>query len=224
MSKLSLTSSLRRSARHLWLSTPVFWYVHQVRRDRELKEWNLRGKGPTPHLHKRAVVQGYLHRYSLQVVVETGTYLGEMVDGLASVASRVYSIELDKWLFRRAQRRLGRYRNVTLIHGDSADQLGQVIQDLDRPAVFWLDGHYSGGITARGTVDTPVVSELTQILSDSKDHIVLVDDAHAFNGTSGYPTMAGLTALVYQLRPSYRVDVEADIIRLGPLQGESQAR
>jgi hypothetical protein len=163
-----------------------------------------------------------LDQYSLQAVVETGTYLGEMVEGLAGVGARIYSIELDPWLFRRAQRRLRRYGNVTLILGDSARQLGRVIRDLDCPALFWLDGHYSGGITARGEVDSPVVAELTAILSDTKDHVVLVDDARAFDGTNGYPTISSLTALINRLRPNYRVEVESDIIRLGPLQDAGQ--
>jgi hypothetical protein len=138
-----------------------------------------------------------------------------MVEGIAPIVDRIYSIELDSWLFRRAQHRLGHYPNVTLILGDSSDELGRVIGDLDDPALFWLDGHYSGGITARGSVDTPVVAELTQILTDPKDHLVLVDDAHAFDGTNGYPTISTLAALIGQLRPKYTVEVDADIIRIG---------
>jgi hypothetical protein len=161
------------------------------------------------------VLAGYLSRYSLKTVVETGTYLGDMVEGLAPVVNRIYSIELDRWLFRRAQRRLSRYDNVTLVLGDSAHELRWVIDNLDGPALFWLDGHYSGGITARGAVDTPVVAELTQILNDPRDHVVLIDDAHAFDGTNGYPTTSMLMTLVERLRPNYRVVVDADIIRVG---------
>ena len=35
------------------------------------------------------------------------------------------------------------------------------------PAIFWLDGHYSAGITAMGEQATPIFKELTHIFGDS---------------------------------------------------------
>ena len=48
-------------------------------------------------------------------------------------------------------------------------------------ALFWLDAHYSGGDTAKGQSNTPVMSELEAILAYSRrNDIILVDDLRYF--------------------------------------------
>ncbi len=91
-------------------------------------------------------------------------------------------------LHQRARARLKRYSNVKLIQGDSAALLPDLLAGLSEPAGFWLDAHFSGGETARGDVDTPVVSELRAILGHPmRRHVILIDDARLFTGGDGYP-------------------------------------
>ena len=81
------------------------------------------------------------------------------------------------------------------------------------PAVFWLDGHFSAGPTARADLDTPIVEELEAVLThDRDDHVVLIDDARLF-GTGDYPTIDQVRAQVARHRPHWQVDVHTDIIR-----------
>jgi hypothetical protein len=149
--------------------------------------------------------------------VETGTYYGEMVQAMTYVFRRIYSIELSDDLFRRARDRFGGQAHVNLIHGDSAQVLPSVLNCLTGPALFWLDGHYSGGETARGAEDTPILSEVDQILSVAEaGHVIVIDDARCFGTDPAYPTLETLKEFVLARRPSCRYEVAGDSIRIAP--------
>ena len=162
----------------------------------------------------------YLKRHKISAFVETGTYLG---DTLAHVAHdqniSCLSIELDSELYRAAKKRFRNRSNVRVLQGDSGELLPGIIEELSGPALFWLDGHYSGGITAKAEVDTPVSRELQSILdSKIKEHVVLIDDARCFDGTHGYPFLDELLTTVRR-QSKYDVEISADIIRLTPGNG-----
>jgi len=93
----------------------------------------------------------YARQFDLRVLVETGTYLGEMVDAMRTAFGRVYSIELDQELYWRAVQRFAGRGSVTIVQGDSSKVLPQLLAELAEPVLFWLDGHYSAGVTAKGT-------------------------------------------------------------------------
>ena len=173
--------------------------------------------GPAPAPIKRQIIKAYQEFHQLWGFVETGTHLG---DTLAFIARdnriRCCSIELDGELYRNAKDRFGNYSNVRVFHGDSGEVLPAIIEELSSPTLFWLDGHYSGGVTAKGESDTPVSKELRTILDSSvKDHVILIDDARCFDGTNGYPFLDQLLAVVRR-QAEYEVEVSADIIRLTP--------
>lgn len=196
----------------------LFDAVHYVRLRRGMWQWEKRGK-PTkvPHLVKQRAVREYAGLFGCAVLVETGTLLGDMVYACRHAFREIHSIELDEALHRRARERFGRYSQVRLHHGDSAEVLPRVIGGLSEPILFWLDAHYSGGMTARGSVDTPIAEELQAIFKHQDGrHVVLIDDAHEFVGENGYPTMDDLRAFVEALRPDLFVEVFDNIIRISP--------
>ena len=81
---------------------------------------------------------------------------------------------------------------------------------------FWLDGHYSAGVTAGAEKDSPISAELDVIHKHSiVQHVILIDDAHCFDGSNGYPH---LDALLREIRSKgiYQATVSADVIRLIP--------
>jgi hypothetical protein len=81
--------------------------------------------------------------------------------------------------------------------------------------LFWLDGHYSGGITAKGPLDTPIVKELDSILNHSvTGHVILIDDARCFVGENDYPTIDELREILHTERPRWVFEVKDDIIRI----------
>lgn len=164
-------------------------------RDAEFETWNRRGRvGAMAHLAKQRFVRDFGAHFGLDVLVETGTFLGTMVAAMAPYFREVHSVELADALYRRAVRRFRGAPNVRLHHGDSGSALGRIVRGLDGPALFWLDGHYSGGATARTDVQTPILAELETILGDNPDpaafqHVVLVDDARLFTGADDYPRL-----------------------------------
>jgi glycosyltransferase involved in cell wall biosynthesis len=180
-----------------------------------LNMWN--ADGTVPHVVKRRVVRDYAKRYGATTLVETGTYMGDMVAAMSHSFRRIYTIELQPSFFAKARARFARKHHVTVLHGDSGREIARVSTWLDEPALFWLDAHYSGGTTARGDLDTPIVAELRHILgSGDIAHVLLIDDARSFTGRDGYPTIEELRELVNRLRPQYVMEVALDIIRITP--------
>jgi hypothetical protein len=186
------------------MSTLSFW------------KWTLAGQ-PVPPTHglKHHVLKQHALEFQLDTLIETGTFLGNMIASTASLFKHIYSIELDEELYNSAKTRFARVPHITLLHGDSAQLLPAVLASISHPCLFWLDAHYSGGITAKGAVETPILSELACILSHRlHNHVVLIDDAREFTGAHDYPTLTAVRDLVAQHRPQSVIRVQHDIIRI----------
>ena len=120
---------------------------------------------PPEHTVKRRVLREYATKYGLRILVETGTYKGDMVEAMRGHFDHIYSIELSDTLHRECRTRFHGIKGIHLIHGDSGVELGKLMKRIQQPALFWLDGHYSGKITARGLKDTPIREELEHIFN-----------------------------------------------------------
>lgn len=193
------------------------------RQQRELIEWEARGKpAPPPHIVKQRAIKRYAQKFNLKVLVETGTYLGDMVAAMKDDFDHVYSIELSEELYAKAQQRFAGQRKITLILGDSGAELGRLVANLKQPALFWLDGHYSGGITAQGGKDTPIYEELAHIFSSKESHVILIDDARLFGTEPAYPTIEALSAFILMHKPDAKIVVEDDGISITPGPQEGQ--
>ena len=141
--------------------------------------------------------------------VETGTYLGVTTRALASHVSHVYSIELSKPLYKGAKKRL-KHSNIQLFHGNSTDVLPQLMRQLKSPALFYLDGHYSCGITAKGPEETPILKELQAIFdAPPMAHVIVIDDIVLFTGESTnadtYPSISELETFIKSHRAQARI-------------------
>ncbi len=177
--------------------------------------WKLRGRPvPPPHAVKRRIIREYQKRCGVHVLVETGTYLGEMVEAMRPHFREVYSIELSEDLYERARRIFAADPHVHLVCGDSSEALPGVLASLSEPCLFWLDGHYSGGATARGSLDFPVIPELEHIRRHAvKNHVILIDDARMFHGAHGVPSKEEIRQKLREINPDYHVEERDDVIR-----------
>jgi hypothetical protein len=179
--------------------------------------WIRHGRpAPAPPHRKRAIVSGLVRRHRPTVFVETGTYRGDTLAAVAPHVERAISIELDPTLADQARRRFRSSPKVEIVTGDSARQLAGVVASLDAagsPAVFWLDGHYSGGATA-GAGLCPILAEVDTVLGSPLDHVILIDDMRLFDGTDGYPTLTELRERIATHRPDWAFDVVDDIGRV----------
>ena len=52
-----------------------------------------------------------------------------------------------------------------IVQGDSGKVLSEILLEINEPAIFWLDGHYTAGITARGVKECPIFEELDCIFN-----------------------------------------------------------
>ena len=199
------------------------WYrFDKIRQSAAVRRWlNSGGKGAAPHSVKMMIIQAYLKEFSLDQFIETGTYLGDTLGYIAQTGVNCTSIELSTELYGAARSRFRSFRNVTLINGDSGSKLPELLHSLDEPALFWLDGHYSAGVTARADADTPISKELDAILRHPiKKHVILVDDVRYFNGMNDYPHLDELLQILRR-DGTYDVEVSMDIVRAIPRHASS---
>jgi hypothetical protein len=143
--------------------------------------------------------------------------MGEMVEALRGLFEKVYSIELSENYAQRARQYFRRQKNVKIMQGDSGDVIASLMHEINKPALFWLDGHYSADNTARGKKSTPIMEELDHILrAQEMRHVILIDDARAFGKSEDYPSMDELESFILSLRKNVTITVEDDIIRVLP--------
>ena len=185
----------------------------------KVAKWLLKGKPvPPPHLVKQRNVLENAQLYKTRIMVETGTLLGDMVAAMKNNFEEIYSIEISPELASRAKQRFADNSNVHIIENDSAIALKSLVPSLSQPALFWLDGHYSGGNTGKGEKVTPIMEELATIYSSGLAHVVLIDDARLFSTDIDYPTMAELESAIKDLCPNAIITTKYDCIRIIPGQ------
>jgi hypothetical protein len=133
--------------------------------EREKIEWRRAGKPlPAPACIKHDVIKSYAKHFGCRYFLETGTYLGDTVYAMRRHFLKLYSIEIDPILFHRAELRFSDEKKIALLQGDSATELPKALGLINEPCVFWLDGHWSGGITGRGDKETPILEEFVSVL------------------------------------------------------------
>jgi hypothetical protein len=118
---------------------------------------------------------------------------------LSRHGKKVFSIEPEPALFAAAKKLFKCVEHVAILQGLSETVLPALLPTLDGDVNFWLDGHYSAGITFQGPSDTPILDELACIgrnLGRFRRIVVLVDDVRCFvdrqGQYSGYPSLDSL--------------------------------
>jgi len=123
------------------------------------------------------------NKYLNEYFVETGSFNGGGISwALDSGFKNVVSIELSELYYNKCKELYKTKDNVFLYLGDSSIILGDIIRSINTPMTFWLDGHYSGGDTAIGKYNSPLMQEL-DIIKDHpiKTHTILIDDMRCWN-------------------------------------------
>ncbi len=182
------------------------------------KRWQKTGWSlPLPDLMKRAILSKIATDHGAEVFVETGTFRGDTPWCFRNDFRKIFSIEVQPQLAELAANRFSKHLHIEIVEGDSAKKLAEIIPRIDGPVLFWLDGHYSAGITGRGENDCPIWGELAAINGKlAHPFVIVVDDARCFGVDEGYPTLDELRAYVSEKLPSHRMSVENDLIRITP--------
>jgi hypothetical protein len=161
-----------------------------------------------------------LARYKKNILIETGTYLGQTAKAAVNAGyQKVYTIELQDFFFNTAKANLqflitrGR---VEMVKGDSRVELGRLLETISEPCVILLDAHIDGSSYVPDiTPDIdwcPLYHELSSIKNHPvKTHTILIDDLRMI-GKVEWGTGVSLEKIIEMLReinPAYRITYEA---------------
>jgi hypothetical protein len=158
-------------------------------------------------------------RYRLKIrrAVETGTLHGAGTDLLRRVFDEVVTIELSDQLYVEACRKFASCPSVRVVHGDSGGMLGYYAS-REQPTFYFLDAHWSGGVTAGEDIDNPILEELAALEGGHADDVIVVDDARVFvdlppsRNRAKWPELDTLQQMLRELRPGAAVAVIDDQI------------
>ncbi len=161
------------------------------------------------------LLREFADRFGCRILIETGTFKGDMIAAQLDYFEELHTIELAEHLYHDAVKRFSDHSKVHLHYGDSSQVLPKILSKIQEPCVFWLDGHASGGETARGTQLTPILNELDAILAHPiKTHAILIDDAREFGTGKGYPNLKQVQKKTEGTYSCF--EVKEDIIRIYP--------
>lgn len=150
--------------------------------------------------------------------IETGTYLGEGIKSVLTNYETVHSIELSEKWYNYNVDQFKCNQNVKMHLGDSKKVLPELLHSIREPVTIYLDAHYSGGETAFGDEECPLLFELSLLKTREYDDIIIIDDCRLLGnkGTCGcgpdhpiYPTMnydwSNITesSVIHLIKPEY---------------------
>jgi hypothetical protein len=123
------------------------------------------------------------------IFIETGTYEGGTTKWASTRFKEVHTIELSEILYNQVKDELSSKGNITPHLGDSRNILPKILEGINGNIIFWLDGHYSAGVTAGKEDPCPLLKELEVILKRDNDDIILIDDARCLVDGEGWPSV-----------------------------------
>lgn len=132
------------------------------------------------------------------IFVETGTFVGQSSYFVSRLFSEVLTVEasVDLALAARRLMEATNTENVKVVQGASVDLLQNLSLEAGQSAVFFLDAHYSTGLTSRLFGACPLVDELTIIFKRFDNPVIIVDDLRTMTGLGGYPSIAEILACI----------------------------
>lgn len=171
-------------------------------------------------------LQRLAQSFDAKVFVETGTYLGDTTFIAAEYFADVRTIELDKKLYELASAKFAKNQKVRVYQGDSTTMLPEIVSSIKGTAVFWLDGHFSCGNTAKGALNTPILAELATVAQYKDDAIILIDDVRYFQNSpqskkegtnaSDYPDLTEIIGVLEGMKRDYKYLVIGDVLLAYP--------
>lgn len=120
------------------------------------------------------------------IFVESGTLEAETTINLQQYFDKVHTVELSEKYYNLSKEKINELgiENVSIHFGDTIDILPQLLSSLSNEdkCIFFLDGHWSSGDTAKGRKDCPLIEECKSIdsLYLSEKGIIIIDDYRLF--------------------------------------------
>ena len=147
--------------------------------------------------------------------METGTNIGESTVMVSNLFESVLSVEADPTLAKCARALVGYMgiHNTEIHEGHSVEFVKRLEPRVGSQCVFFLDAHYSRGITTRMYGNCPLQEELNVIVSRFPKAVIVADDVRTMNGRRGFPS---LLSLLSSIPPSMNVCIAHDQLIITP--------
>ena len=165
--------------------------------------------------------------YNVQLFVETGTYQGNTALWAAEHFQTVITIEASPEIYAQVVATHSQVKNVKFLYGHSKEQLATLVPSMNEPCIFWLDGHWCGGVSYGEEDECPLLEELLIINRSAQDHFILIDDARLFlnpppppHRTEQWPNINAVLDLLAANRSRY-TSVFEDVIVSVPESAKS---
>jgi len=187
-----------------------------------IDKWKKEGQPPPPPREIKVRTIKFLNKkYPSKCFIETGTYLGDTTFDLRNSFEFLHTIELSNELYLNAREKFKNHNNIQVLNGDSGIVINELLDKITNSRIlFWLDGHYSEGITAKSELVTPILKELISIREHEVkigiNHIILIDDAHLFTGSDDYPELSVFLDFCKQKFPMRVIEIINNIIVINP--------
>jgi hypothetical protein len=170
--------------------------------------------GPQSTRDKQKMIIKIAQKNGIRNFIETGTYIGETVKSVLPFFDNIYTIEINRKLYMYNKKKFRKNKNVKVILGNSYKRLQEILPKIDESSIFWLDAHYSGGITSKSDEWTPIKKELKVILKFwKKNSVVLIDDARLFCGKRGYPDIQWIKSIFKDKKVNIKIKNDVIIIK-----------
>lgn len=159
--------------------------------------------------------------FTVTKFIETGTYHGDTTVKAADHWN-VETIELSKELADKAKKRFAKNKQVKVHRGDSIKVLPTILKSVNDKIIIFLDAHFSMHDTAKGSENTPIITELEKIKqSKITDAILIIDDIRMFDThiasmkdtfAEGYPTLNQIVEKILTINDTYQCAVVYDTL------------
>jgi hypothetical protein len=161
----------------------------------------------------------------LEVLVETGTFRGDSIAGLAGDFREVHSVEMSEEYYAHARKRLAALPHVHLALAHSPDFLRDLRPRLgNRAVLYFLDAHWCVASDVAGTESQcPLLDEIAAIGRLGESSAILIDDARLFlapppepHEVGQWPSFDQIDSALRKLSPAHELMVVNDVMVFHP--------
>ena len=175
------------------------------------------------------LIKNLTQNFQIRNFVETGTYYGETSVWASRVFDRVLTIENSTDLYNQTIDKYGKVANIEFFLGDSRERLREIVSRLSEPTMFWLDAHWSGGLTYGKQDQCPILEEIDIINSFKLNAYIFIDDARLFlsppqppHEVAQWPNIVKILEMLTNGCQNRYVVITEDCIVAVPIDAKSQ--
>lgn len=162
--------------------------------------------------YKSSLIKKIGTYYKINQLIETGTYLGDTSAALSSSFKKIYTVELNRELFKKTTKRLSKFKNVFCYNLSSDIFLKNIISKIKVKSIFFLDAHYSGPGTSKDN-NFSCLKELYEIKkSKIKNHIIIIDDISDFSTFEENKNLSNIISAIEKISCKYKFYFDYDML------------